>query len=75
MEAIRAGKHILADKPLLNGASAERIAKAAAEKGVLFMDATHFVHHARTALLREKLREGVIGQVETLSASFFCRVF
>ncbi len=49
LAAIAAGKHVLVDKPFLSRASVQRMTDAAAAKGVLFMDATHFVHHPRTA--------------------------
>src|SRR5215213_7048551 len=45
LAAIAAGKHVLVDKPFAGVASVVRMAEAAAARGVLFMDATHFVHH------------------------------
>jgi predicted dehydrogenase len=50
--AIAAGKHVLVDKPFADQASVSRMVKAAAAKGVAFMDATHFVHHPRAAAIR-----------------------
>jgi predicted dehydrogenase len=49
---IAAGKHVLVDKPFVNHASLLRMTDAAAAKGVAFMDATHFVHHPRTAAIQ-----------------------
>jgi predicted dehydrogenase len=71
LQCIAAGKHVLADKPFLSAASVARMTKAAADKGLLFMDATHFVHSARTALIRDKLAKGVIGEVQSMTANFF----
>ncbi len=71
MQCIAAGKHVLADKPFLSAASVARMTKAAADKGLLFMDATHFAHCARTALIREKLAKGVIGEVQFMTVNFF----
>src|SRR6476659_9735856 len=45
--AIEAGKHVLVDKPFIDQASVTRMTEAAAARNVLFMDATHFVHHPR----------------------------
>lgn len=52
LKAIAAGKHILVEKPFADLASVERMTSAAQARGVLFMDATHFVHHPRTAAIR-----------------------
>src|SRR4051794_7398922 len=46
--AIEGGKHVLVDKPFSDLASVSRMTEAAATENVLFMDATHFVHHPRT---------------------------
>jgi predicted dehydrogenase len=40
MQALAAGKHVLADKPFANSESVKRMAAAAREKNLLFMDAT-----------------------------------
>ena len=56
LAAIAAGKHVLVDKPFVNHASVLRMTQAAAAKGVVFMDATHFVHHPRTAAIRAAMR-------------------
>jgi predicted dehydrogenase len=53
--AANAGKHVLAEKPFENLASLQRISAACNDNGVGFMDGTHFVHHPRTAHIREKL--------------------
>ena len=49
LAVIAAGKHLLVDKPFVDHASVLRMTQAAAAMGVAFMDATHFVHHPRTA--------------------------
>src|SRR5262249_53668655 len=59
LAAIAAGKHVLVDKPFLDHASVLRMTKAAAAKGVAFMDATHFVHHPRTAAIRTATTEKI----------------
>jgi predicted dehydrogenase len=68
--AISAGKHILIDKPLINLNSALLMTQAAAAKGVAFMDATHFVHHPRTASIRTACAER-IGSPRSLHTTFY----
>jgi predicted dehydrogenase len=70
LKAIAAGKHILIDKPLIDHDSAVRMTQAAAAKGVAFMDATHFVHHPRTAVIRSISAEK-IGSPRSLHTTFY----
>lgn len=70
LAAIAAGKHVLIDKPLVDKDSVQRMAEAAAAKGVVFMDATHFAHHPRTAAIRAAMPEA-IGQPKTLHTTFY----
>jgi predicted dehydrogenase len=53
------GKHVLGEKPFANLPSLKRITAACREKGVGFMDGTHFVHHPRTAQIRRTMREKI----------------
>jgi len=53
------GKHVLAEKPFANLPSLQRITAACRNKGVGFMDGTHFVHHPRTAWIRSRMDEDV----------------
>lgn len=53
------GKHVLGEKPFANLPSLRRITAACREKGVGFMDGTHFVHHPRTAKIKATLREKI----------------
>jgi predicted dehydrogenase len=70
LAAIASGKHVLVDKPFLNHASATRMTQAAAAQGVVFMDATHFVHHPRTAAIRAATAEK-IGSPRSLHTAFY----
>ena len=63
-------KHVLADKPFASLGSLRRITAACRDRGVAFMDATHFVHHPRTAQLKREL-EGRIGRVQAVRTCFF----
>jgi predicted dehydrogenase len=68
--AARHGKHVLAEKPFASLQSLRSITAACTAAGVAFMDATHFVHHPRNAVLRSTLAER-IGSVQALRCSFF----
>ena len=52
LASVAAGKHILVDKPFMDVASIERMAGAVSAANLLFMDATHFVHHPRREAVR-----------------------
>jgi predicted dehydrogenase len=69
LAAAAAGKHILVDKPFVDEASVLRISRAAAERGLAFMDATHFVHHPRTAAIQTAIPER-IGMPQSLHTTF-----
>ncbi len=68
--AAHAGKHVLAEKPFASLESLQRIQQATAVNGVLFMDATHFVHNPRTHQIKATMDE-TIGPVQALRCSFF----
>lgn len=70
LAAVAAGKHILVDKPFEDLASVERMTRAAEEKGLVFMDATHFVHHPRTAAIRAAFAEQ-LGTPRSLHTTFY----
>ena len=67
--AARAGKHVLAEKPFASLASLQRITAACREHGVVFMDATHFVHHPRYALVRRDSGK-LVGPPQSLDSRF-----
>lgn len=69
--AIRAGKHVLVEKPITRSAAEARILlDAAAEAGVFLMEAmwTRFLPHV--AALRGAIARGEIGAVTTIEAEF-----
>lgn len=70
LAAVAAGKHILVDKPFLNQASVRRMVEAAAARGLLFMDATHFVHHPRTGIIQAVGRQS-LGEPRSLHTAFY----
>ena len=57
--AVNAGKHVLGEKPFANLPSLQRITRACREKGIGFMDGTHFPHHPRTAQIKSVLADQV----------------
>jgi predicted dehydrogenase len=70
LAVIAGGKHLLIDKPCVNHASVLRMTQAAAAEGVVFMDATHFVHHPRTEVVQRALTEK-IGSPRSLHTTFY----
>lgn len=66
-----AGKHILCEKPLtLTHGEAMQVVQAARNAGVLLMEAFMYRCHPQTARIAELIREGAIGQVQMVQASF-----
>ncbi|WP_299011282.1 Gfo/Idh/MocA family oxidoreductase [uncultured Shewanella sp.] len=70
LAGIRAGKHILIDKPLINYASLKKMLDLAKQHQVLLMDASHFVHHPRTQYIIEHL-DTLVGKPQSLHTSFY----
>jgi len=71
LAAIRAGKHVLVEKPFANLPSVQRITAACRAAGVAFMDGTHFVHDPRTFELRRRMADDVGRRVSVDSALQF----
>lgn len=69
--AARAGKHVLCEKPLaLSVAQAEEMIAACAKAGVVLQEAFMWRHHPRTKMARQLVREGAIGELRLIVASF-----
>jgi len=69
LAAIRAGKHVLVEKPFtMDGDEARAVVRAAREAGVFCMEAmwTRFLPH--TLRIRELVAQGAVGTVRTVSA-------
>lgn len=72
--AAQAGKHFLCEKPLATSLlEANSIAVAAANANVRWLDATAWLHHPRTATMRQIVADGQLGKLRHISAavSFF----
>lgn len=71
IRAAEAGKHLLVEKPLgINAAEAETIIETARERGVFLMEAYMYRCHPQTARLVALIREGAIGEVGAIQATF-----
>jgi predicted dehydrogenase len=69
MLALRAGKHVLVEKPFtMNAAEAEELVAEARERGLFLMEAmwARFLPHIRE--IRRLLAEGVLGDIVTVHA-------
>ncbi|MGI5237971.1 Gfo/Idh/MocA family protein [Dactylosporangium sp. CA-139066] len=69
--ALRAGKHVLAEKPLTTDAArTERLLAEAAARGLVLMENVMFVHHAQHGAVRRLMAAGAIGEPRSLHATF-----
>ncbi|QHO42457.1 putative oxidoreductase [Arachis hypogaea] len=71
VRAAERGKHMLLEKPVaMNTAELDRILEACEGNGVQFMDGTMWVHHPRTAKMKEALSdEQRFGQLKWVPSS------
>ncbi|MGC4032084.1 MAG: aldo/keto reductase [Tepidisphaeraceae bacterium] len=71
IKALRAGKHVLCEKPMaLNAPQVTAMLDAAAESGKTLMEAFMYRCHPQTAELLKLIREKAIGDVKLIVASF-----
>jgi predicted dehydrogenase/aryl-alcohol dehydrogenase-like predicted oxidoreductase len=71
IRAARAGKHLMVEKPIgINHAEAMAIVEAAEANNVFLMEAFMYRCHPQTAKLLELIREGTIGELRMIAASF-----
>jgi NDP-hexose-3-ketoreductase len=69
--AVRAGKHVLVEKPLATTvAGVETVFGAADAHGVVVMENMTFVHHRQHGVVRDLVRNGAIGELRALTAEF-----
>ena len=69
--AVRAGKHVLCEKPLaLTAADAERMVEAADAAGVHLMEAFMYRHHPSWVAVRELVADGRIGRLAAIQSWF-----
>ena len=71
IEAARAGKHILVEKPIaMNSVEAAEMIDAARRNDVFLMEAFMYRCHPQMARLAELIREGAIGEVLMIRSTF-----
>jgi len=71
VQAARAKKHILCEKPLaMNLAEVSAVVQAARENDVFLMEAFMYRCHPQTVHLQTLLRSGALGKIKAISASF-----
>ena len=71
IEALRAKKNVLCEKPLaLNAADAEEMFTAAKENGVNLMEAYAYLHSPYMQSLKEDVKSGIIGTVDFIDTAF-----
>ena len=71
IKAAQAGKHILCEKPMtLRRADTEQVIAAAKQHDVLLMEAFMYRLHPQTQKLVELVRDGAIGELRLIRASF-----
>jgi predicted dehydrogenase len=69
IRALRAGKHVLCEKPIASNAEeAERMAKAAVEADRILVEAFHYRYHPLAARLKEIVDSGELGAIEHIEA-------
>jgi D-xylose 1-dehydrogenase (NADP+, D-xylono-1,5-lactone-forming) len=71
IKAMRAGKHVLCEKPAaMNVAELKEAIAVANETGLIFMEASWNRWHPRTLRLKEIVDSGLIGEVKTIRSAF-----
>lgn len=71
IQAARAGKHILCEKPLaLNLQEGEEMVRAAKDNHVLLMEAFMYRCHPQTRQVVDLVRDGALGRLHMIQASF-----
>src|SRR6266545_7348099 len=71
IRALKAGKHVLCEKPFASNAQeAEEMARAARETGLILSEAFAYRYHPLTARVKEIISSGEIGKVQHIDAQF-----
>ncbi|HUX41256.1 MAG TPA: Gfo/Idh/MocA family oxidoreductase [Rectinemataceae bacterium] len=70
-KALRAGKHVLCEKPLaMDAVEAKKMAVVAREKGLLLMEAFMYRFHPQWIRAKEIVEAGEIGAVKAINVNF-----
>ncbi len=75
IKALKAGKHVLCEKPLAcNAAEAREMAAAAKDAGRLLMEAFMYRFHPRSRRIKQLVAEGAIGTPRLVKSAFCFRM-
>ena len=75
MRSLAAGKHVLCEKPYSRRpAEVEEAFDTAAAVGLVLMEAFMYRHHPQTELVARLVREGALGRLVSIAASFSFRL-
>lgn len=76
IRALRAGKHVLCEKPIAaNADEAQAMAEAAAQSGCILMEAFHYRYHPIMTHALDILAGGQLGEIVHLSATMCIPVY
>ena len=71
IKALRAGKHVLCEKPFaLTLAEVDAMSQAARETGRILAEAFMYRHHAQTLKVKEIVDSGVLGKLQLIKGAF-----
>ncbi len=71
IRALRAGKHVLCEKPLaMTAAEAESMFRAAEENHVFLMEAFAYLHSPIIAEVKKAVADGAVGEIRYLESAF-----
>jgi predicted dehydrogenase len=71
IRALRAGKHVLCEKPIAaNAEEAERMAEAATETGLVLAEAFHWRYHPLAERMKEVIASGELGEIRHVETRF-----
>jgi predicted dehydrogenase len=71
IRALKAGKHVLCEKPFASNArEAEDMARVARETGLVLSEAFAYRYHPLTTRLKEIISDGELGKIEHIEAHF-----
>ncbi|MBW2422508.1 MAG: Gfo/Idh/MocA family oxidoreductase [Deltaproteobacteria bacterium] len=69
LAALRAGKHVLCEKPMAaNAREAEEMARVADEEGRILAEAVHYRYHPMATRIKELVESGALGKLEHIEA-------
>ncbi|MCR4648458.1 MAG: Gfo/Idh/MocA family oxidoreductase [Lachnospiraceae bacterium] len=70
-KALKAGKHVLCEKPLaMNAKEAEKMYACAKENNVILMEAYAYLHSPYVAAVVKDIKDGLIGKVDYIESAF-----